>query len=141
MSKECLEKVNALLWRFDCSHDSMPYWVAQCKSEYPLSALVKLRKALCAPLPPTQAVINSGLVPLIIGLLRSNEYNFEMFFTGYIRSSNCNCSIPMDVVSLIESKCQLYTVDDRVQVECRWILGGIAAGFPLCICTSFKLNA
>jgi len=130
MSAESLTKIKHLLYTFDRpSLNDLSTFVTMCYYQYPLTALTCIRMLLARPgNPPIQTIINSGVVPVIFCLLHKNEYNFGMMFSGYVRELDFDYEIPSVIVECIAQACKLYSVDERIQVECRWILCNIASG-------------
>ena len=132
MSTQALQQINVLLFRFEYIPEQLPDWpgwIDECKSNNPLRALREVRRLVSSPLPgPTQLVVHSGLVPVLFGLMQQNPHDFSMLFSGYVRRMNFPYIIPVGIVQCIAKKAEIFTVDERIQVECRWILCNIAAG-------------
>jgi len=142
MSAQALQHIDVLLSRFqnDCIPEQLPGLVDECKSDHPLRALHKVRRLTsnASETGSIQFLVNSGLVPVLIGLIQQNPHNFGMLFSGYIRPMNFQYIIPESVVGWIGKNVALFTVDERIQVECRWILCNIAAGMNDILICSFN---
>ena len=111
-----LGKVDDLLSIFERpSTAKLPEWVKGCYGYYPLSSLRSIRRLIALHNPPIQEVIDSGVVPQIIKLLKTNNYNFSMFFNGYIREMDFNYVVPEEIANYIDNICGLYCVDEVLQ--------------------------
>jgi len=130
MSSESLSQIKTLLYCFDRpSLHTLSTLVTACYHPYPLRSLRCIRVLLTVPeYPPIQPVIDSGVIPWILRLLQQNSYNFAMMFSGYIRELDFDYEIPSTIVECIAHACKLNSVDESIQVECRWILSNITSG-------------
>jgi len=113
-------------------------WVEECQSETPLHALRELRDLIKEGFrddglqESRQAFAlwmqETGLVRVLIALMQQNPHDFARLFDGYLRRMNFEYHIHDGIVARIAQKAGIFGVDERIQVECRWILCKLVAG-------------
>eukprot|EP01084_Bolivina_argentea_P071117 129326_1 len=130
MSTSVLQELESLINIFEKETEYLSQWVKDCYSQYPLQSIINIRKLIARPEennPPIQQVIDSGVIPQIIKLLTQNNYNFDMFISGYSRQFNFEYIIHSDIINYIRNICKLYCIDGKLQSEVRWILTNICS--------------
>eukprot|EP01084_Bolivina_argentea_P071116 129322_1 len=130
MSTSVLQELESLINIFEKETEYLSQWVKDCYSQYPLQSIINISELIAIPVennPPIQQVIRCGVIPQIIKLLTQNNYNFDMFISGYSRQFNFEYIIHLDIINYIRNICKLYCIDGKLQSEVRWILTNICS--------------
>eukprot|EP01084_Bolivina_argentea_P167063 290014_1 len=129
MSTQCLEKLNRLIHIFGFPLYVKPEWIKGCYSDYPLQSIEYIKQWLARwPHTATNDLIKCGVIQQIIHLLKNNNYKYQILCCGYIRELSLHYQIPQEIIKFIERLCDRdYHINDKVQINGRWILCSIAA--------------
>eukprot|EP01084_Bolivina_argentea_P194481 333685_1 len=103
----------------------LPQHVKGCYDRNPLESVVAIRRMLSLERrPPIQQVIDSGVVPQIMQILKNNAGKYEIVCNGYVRELQLDLIIPEEIIRL----CIVHCIDDVLQNECIWIITNISSG-------------
>lgn len=106
-------------------------WVEGCYSDYPLQSLRNIRLLTYSSNATIQQISDTGVLPQIIQLLKSNNYTFEMFMVGYIRELQFGYITSSDIINEIQRFANILCIDDALQVEARCILCNVTCDLKI----------